>query len=292
MLRYLANGYRQLSGRVPANWRPNWEFYAVIEGRCAPVFHDNDWPELQERTLWVFAPECRHGWIGESHRPYYRIALHCGSVPHPLDALVRANPQNCHAMTLNDEQVAKLKAIAAELEPHFSHPTLLSPLHLQGRLADLAVMILSGGDTAPPPDLSQLAVFKVESALSWYCDHLSRAPSVKEVAAAIHVSPSHLRRLFWQVRQASPKSVFQKTRLERAQELMSRCTLPLEEVARTCGFTGASHLCREYKAHYDVSPTFWRKKIALSFVKSENTGRPAAAASGSTALTARTRRAS
>lgn len=267
MLRYLANGYRQLTGRVHANWRPNWEFYAVIDGRCAPVFHDNDWPELQEKTLWLFAPECRHGWIGEHDKPYYRIALHCGSVPHPLDALVRANPNNYYTMKLTDEQVARLKAIAAELEPHFSRPTLLSSLHFQGRLADLAVMILSGNDAVTPPDLSQLAVFKVESALSWYTEHLSRAPSVKEVAGAIHVSPSHLRRLFWQVRKASPKSVFNKTRLERAQELMSRCTLTLEEVARSCGFTGASHLCREYKAHYDVSPTFWRKKTAISFIK-------------------------
>jgi len=51
MLRYLANGYRQLSGRGHANWRPNWEFYAVLDGHCAPVFHDIDWPELQVEVM-------------------------------------------------------------------------------------------------------------------------------------------------------------------------------------------------------------------------------------------------
>ena len=267
MLRYLANGSHLLSDRVQASWRPNWEFYAVTEGCCAPVFHDNDWPELQEKTLWLFAPECRHGWIGDGARPHHRIALHCGSVPHPLDALVRASPNNHYSMKLTDEQIARLKAIAAELEPHFQRPTLLSGLHFQGRLADLAVMMLSDNDAVTPPDLSQLAVFKVENALSWYSEHLSRAPSVKEVAAATNVSPSHLRRLFWQVRKTSPKSAFNQARLERAQELMSRCTLTLEEVARSCGFTSASHLCREYKAHFDVSPTFWRKNTAVQFAK-------------------------
>lgn len=267
MLRYLANGYRQLTERVHPNWRPNWEFYAVIDGCCAPVFHEDDCPELQEKTLWVFAPECRHGWIGEPKKPYYRIALHCGSVPYPLDALVRGNRNYYYTMKLSDDQIVQLKRMVADLEPHFCRPSILSPLHFQGRLMDLAVMILGGSDAAPPPDLSQMAVFKVESALSWYAEHLSRTPSVKEVASAIHVSPSHLRRLFWQVRNSSPKAVFQKTRLERAQELMSRSTLTLEDVARSCGFTGASHLCREYKTHYDFTPTFWRKKTAVSFLK-------------------------
>ena len=114
-------------------------------------------------------------------------------------------------------------------------------------------------------NLSQLAVFKVESALSWYTEHLPRAPSVKEVAAAVNISQSHIRRLFWQVRKASPKSVFQETRLERAQEMMNRSASSLEEVARRCGFTSASHLCRDYKAHFGVSPAAWRKKDRAEF---------------------------
>jgi AraC family transcriptional regulator len=265
MLRYLANGPRQLSGRVPATWRPHWEFYAVLEGRCAPVFHDHDQPELQERTLWVFAPECRHGWTAEPARPYERVAFHWSSVPEPLETLVRARPDHCFALKLDDARIARLRAIATELEPHFQRPTVLSPLHFQARLIDLAVMILGGTEAAPPPDLSQLAVFKVESALSWYTEHLPRAPSVKEVAAAVNISQSHIRRLFWQVRKASPKSVFQETRLERAQEMMNRSASSLEEVARRCGFTSASHLCRDYKAHFGVSPAAWRKKDRAEF---------------------------
>jgi AraC family transcriptional regulator len=265
MLCSLANGYRQLSGRAHPNWRPNWEIYAVLDGRCAPVFHDDDWPPLQEKTLWVFAPECGHGWIGDAARAHYRIALHFGCAPHPLDSLVRSHG-NCYSIKLTDDQIARLKAIVAELEPRFHQPNILSPLHFQGRLMDLAVLILSGNEAERRSDLSGMATFKVESALSWYTEHLTRAPSVKEVAYAIHTSPSHLRRLFWQVKQASPKAVFQKVRLAKAQELMSRSTVTLEEVARNCGFTSASHFCREYKAHYDVSPTFWRKKTANAAV--------------------------
>ena len=105
------------------------------------------------------------------------------------------------------------------------------------------------------------ALEKVDSALAWHAVHLAANPSMKQVAAAIHVSPSHLRRLFWQVRASSPKAAFQKARLERAQEIMTRSALTLDEVARLCGFASASHLCRDYKAVHKITPTFWRKKI-------------------------------
>src|ERR1051326_5504301 len=118
MLRHLANGDQSLTGRIDASCRADWEFYAVLEGRCAPVFRDDDWPELQEKTLWLFAPDCRHGWIGERGRPHFCVALHYDSVPHQLGAFVHSSPGNYHAMQLDDRQVARLKAIAAELEPH------------------------------------------------------------------------------------------------------------------------------------------------------------------------------
>ncbi|MEO6567248.1 MAG: helix-turn-helix transcriptional regulator, partial [Opitutaceae bacterium] len=96
-------------------------------------------------------------------------------------------------------------------------------------------------------------------------EHLARSPSVKEVADAIHVSPSHLRRLFRQVRNASPKNLFQRSRLEKAKELMSRTALTLDEVAAHCGYASASHLCRDHKAVHHFSPTHWRKRLIARF---------------------------
>ena len=102
--------------------------------------------------------------------------------------------------------------------------------------------------------LADLANFKVESALTWYAVNLGRGPTVKEVADAVHVSTSHLRRLFWQVRRTSPKTAFQRIRLDKAQELMSRTAFTLEGVARHCGYASASHFCREYRAVHHFTP--------------------------------------
>ena len=56
-----------------------------------------------------------------------------------------------------------------------------------------------------PLDINDVQT-KVERALSWCAQNLSQAPTLKEVADSIHVSSSHLRRLFWQVRRMSPRN--------------------------------------------------------------------------------------
>jgi AraC family transcriptional regulator len=266
MLRYFANGSIRWKEPMRCNTRTNWEFYAVIKGRCAPALHDDEKPVLRERTLWIFAPECSHAWIDDRRHKFHRISMHFGSVPYPLDEIVRQNG-GWLQRELGDAEIARLTAIAAEIEPHYLNPNQLSSLHFEGRLNDLALLMLAGNDAVEQPALPDLANFKVESALTWYAVNLARRPTVKEVADAVHVSTSHLRRLFWQVRRTSPKTAFQRIRLDKSQELMSRTALTLDDVARHCGYASSSHFCREYRAVHNFTPTHWRKKLIDRFNK-------------------------
>jgi len=265
MLLYFANGRIRWTEPARCNTRTNWEFYAVIDDRCALLWRDGEPPVPQEKSLWVFAPECSHAWTGNRHRSYERISLHFGSVPYPLDELVRRNG-GWLQRKLSAADIDRLRTMAAAIEPHFCHPTLVSPLHFQRHLMDLTLLVLEGQTLChQPPGLTGVATFKIERALSWYAEHLARGPSVKEVADAVHISPSHLRRLFWQARQTAPKAAFQRLRLEKAKELMSRSAVTLEDVARDCGYASASHFCREYKAVHHFTPTHGRKRLIASF---------------------------
>lgn len=262
MLRYLANGRIRWKQWVPCNTRTNWEFYAVIDGRCGPFFSDGEPPRLIDKTLWIFAPGCSHGW-GDAGRSFHRIAFHFSSVPYPLDDVV--GDAGWFSKSLNDMEILRIKQIAEELEPHFVGPNVISSLIFQGRLMDLATIALADLAISQPPALPDLASFKVESAIAWYTEHMSRNPTLFEVADAVHVSVSHLRRLFWQVRKTNPKAVFRNLRLERANELMSSSAYKLEAVAQQCGFASASHLCREYKRVHNFTPTHWRKRLIAAF---------------------------
>ena len=266
MLRYFAHGRIRWKNGMRCNTRTNWEFYAVIDGRCGVRFSDRQTPVFCEKTLWVFAPECSHAWADWRGRSYERISMHFGSVPYPLDELVRQH-DGWLEKKLSDSDIAHLEAIAEQLEPAYRHPNVVSPLVFQRHVSDLALMLLEGREfTQSPPALTDLAIFKTERAISWYVDHLAQNPTVKEVADAIHISLSHLRRLFWQSRKANPKLVFRRLRLDRAKELMSRSSLTLEEVAAQSGYSSASHLCRDCRAVHRFSPTTWRKKLVDRFV--------------------------
>jgi AraC family transcriptional regulator len=265
MLRYFANGRIHWKNAMACNTRTNWEFYAVIDGRCGPVFRDGERPVFAEKTLWVFAPECSHAWADDRRRTFHRLVFHFGSVPYPLDEIVRE--RGWLAKKLSDADIARLLHIADELDPHFREPNLLSPLCFQGRLMDLSLLALADRAQTQPPALPDLANFKVQRALSWYAEHLIRRPSVKEVAEAIHISISHLRRLFMQVRHLSPKAAFRRLRIEKANELMSRSDYTLEDIARHCGYANTGHFCREYKLVHHFTPTHWRKRLIAGFAK-------------------------
>jgi len=267
MLRYFANGRIRWKNGMRCNTRTNWEIYAVIDGRCGVRFRDGSHPVLQERRLWIFAPDCAHAWIDDGHHTYHRLSLHFSSVPYPLDEIVRQNG-GWLGRTLTERDIARLQAIAGDLEFHYCHPVVVSPLHFQRGLMDLAVMLLDGHSaTTEPMALTDVASFRVERAVSWYTEHLARNPSVKEVAEIIHVSASHLRRLFAEVRQASPKELFRRVRLEKAQDLMGRTNLTLDEIAGHCGYASASHFCRDYKAVYHFTPSTWRRRLIDRFTR-------------------------
>jgi AraC family transcriptional regulator len=169
---------------------------------------------------------------------------------------------------LTDADIARIQDIAEKLQPHFCQPVVASPLHFQRALTELSLLVLEGEQRAAEPiALTDASSFQVERALSWYTEHLSRNPSVKEVAEAVHTSVSHLRRLFVEVRGSGPKELFRRARLERAQDLMGRTNLTLDEIAAHCGYNGASHFCRDYKAVHHFTPSTWRRRLIDRFTE-------------------------
>lgn len=266
MLRHFTNGRVHWKDPIPCQTRTNWEFYAVLDGRCSLRFSDAERWMPFSRCLWIFAPECSHGWANTDRSSFYRVALHFNSVPDPLGELARSHG-GWLRRPLTEAESERVRALADGLAPHFHSPTRVSHIHIERCLLELTLLALDGIEaTETPPSLTDLAALRIERALAWYAEHLPRRPTVKQVADAVHVSPSHLRRLFMQSRGTGPKTAFQRIRLDRAMEIMGGTTLTLEEVAARCGYTGASHLCREHKALLHFTPTTWRKRIVDRFL--------------------------
>ncbi len=260
MLRYLGVGPRQF-GLYPLKplARMNWEFFAVLRGRVAPLATGVPTPSLTGETLWVTAPGSAHTWAGDGARRAHIAVFHFGSVPAPLEATVRERGQL--AIRLSAAECRRVAALARELRSDFEQHNQLSNLVFEAALLELALLVLRKLPVGKAPLIADHAERTVADAINWYTEHVRANPSIVDVAREVHVSPSTLRRLFNRVRRERPARVFSRIQLEKGMRLMTETTLKLEGIAEECGFTSTSDFCRAFKAFTQVTPTVWRRTI-------------------------------
>ncbi len=258
MLRYLASGQRKFGLHpMAAHARPNWEFYAVVRGKIAPTMDGKQDSPLRSRHLWIFPPGAVHGWRGEYDTSARIVAFHFGAIPAPLDSIVRE--AGCHGVTLNAADGRLILSLEEQVRPHYHQPNSFSNVYFDyalHRLSLLALRNLSPQNLETP---KATVLRKVDAAINWYSENLAHRPKITETAAAVHVSPSHLRRLFWQVNQESPQTAFTRLKMQRALHLMAESDMKLEALALSCGFSSASDFCRAFKQQHKISPDLWRR---------------------------------
>lgn len=260
MLRYLGVGPRQF-GLYPLKpiVRVNWEFFAVVRGRCAPLVSGSPAGPLAAQMLWVTPPGSAHTWSGDGARRAHVAVFHFGAVPPPLEAFVRERGQV--AQPLSAAEARRVAQLARELDPDFRQPNSLSNLVFQSALLELTLLVLRKANLGKLPMLADHAERTVENATRWFTEHVRANPSIVEVAREVHVSPSTLRRLFHRVLRQRPAKVFSRIQLEKSMRLMTETKLKLESIALECGFTCTSDFCRAFKAFTKVTPTVWRQTI-------------------------------
>ena len=255
MLRHLAGGSRHF-GKFPmyVHRRTNWEFFAVLRGKCAPVVPGDAEHRLGERQLWVFPPDMPHGWAGQGRQPCTVAVFHFGTVPPLLEKVVRRH--GCLERTLSSAEVRQVARLERELRPHHQNTTEKSGLVFERALLELSLLALAGMEF----ERADVAARKIDAVLTWYDEHMAEQPKLELVADSVHLSVRHLRRLFWQTRRETPQQAFTKLRLQRAMELLSESDQKLEAIAGKCGFSSASDFCRVFKARHHVSPDVWRRE--------------------------------
>ena len=136
--------------------------------------------------------------------------------------------------------------------------TDLTHLTYERALLELTFIALSDFKETPLPELTQSLTHKVNAGILWYQEHLHQSPKVEDVAAVLNIFASHLRKIFIQILNESPQSVFMRLRLRTAMIMMSESNIKLEAVAEKCGYSSASHLTRAFIKEFKISPNSWR----------------------------------
>jgi len=254
MLCYLGRGERRYGEKPsPIHARPYWEFQAVLSGRIGMLLKGQD-AEFAARTLWLTAPGHRHGWVGDAQAAKVAV-FHFLSIPELVKR--RFLESTCRRTALTIEQCRRLGQLADSLADVWRMPQPDMPLRHEHLLLELS-LVVSTPEAAPVAAREKQRRERVQSALNWFHLNMQYNPSLEEVANATGASAVHLRRLFHEVMQDSPKKVFDQLRFQRAIHLMTDHKLTLESVGENCGFQSASAFSRAFKQKFGCSPDQWR----------------------------------
>ena len=82
---------------------------------------------------------------------------------------------------------------------------------------------------------------------------------LEDIAAHVGLSQYHFSRIFKESTDMSPYDYLIRLRMRHARSLLTDTDLPISEIALACGYSGASHFIRSFKAIHDVTPSYFRK---------------------------------
>jgi AraC family transcriptional activator of pobA len=212
----------------------------------------DDLPGLAQATAWI------------AYFPADVIGQHAvGALlswrTHPLlFPFVRGTPGGAHRLRVSVADRAnwsnRFTALARELHTRddgyehaaLAHLTLL--LIAVGRLTSDAVTDLRVADEP-----------LIAEAFAYIEDHWCQRVSLRDVAAAVNVSPGHLTTV---VRRKTGRTVhgwLTERRMAEARTLLSQTDLTIEQISRRVGYAEAGHFARTFRQRHDASPTAWRR---------------------------------
>lgn len=197
---------------------------------------------------------------------HLRIALSTDILTEAVEQLGRAGtyarPQLQNVFRIEDQCVARLGDICSSELLQSAHPTqdiLIESI----TMALLAHLLRSYGVSIQAHDgCSGSNAAAMRRVLDFMNQPLDDRISLSDLAAVSGISRFHLSRIFKKQFGISPIAYLERTRIERAKDLIQRADLSLAEVAQMVGFADQSHFTRRFKHYAGYTPGAFAREHA------------------------------
>lgn len=264
MISYWNSGLRDYGDpgmRVHA--RRDYEFQLLLS--------NNAWPTLSEGaihltktgpSLWVFAPICAHGWAGI---PGKKTEVCVAHVPDLLPGIRALLPNSGWiGIPLNLTEARECREAFLEMTPHMKHRSSHSQFASEAFQVQLGKRVAAQQTERKMDQGRSFAEWKVAQATRWFRERMQDSPSVQDVAQAVHVSPTHLRRLFARSERKPPHQVFHELRMQSALDRVVHSHDSFSAISDELGFSDPSAFSRAFRQAFGRSPRGIRETTAVS----------------------------
>jgi len=161
-----------------------------------------------------------------------------------------------HPLSLPRDQTLVLARLVAEASRAFDRD-----LDMARELVHRASQLLEAEVQRRTDDrqTGRLAPWQVRTATAFIDQHSDRNLQVRDVAAAVRLSPSYFSHAFKESFGQAAKGYIIERRIARAKLLMLTTADSLAHIALACGFSDQAHFCRTFGGLIGQPPSRWRR---------------------------------
>lgn len=113
-----------------------------------------------------------------------------------------------------------------------------------------------------PPTREDTATEKIRAAAQWIRQHCDHASSVREAVGLAAMSERNFLRRFKQEIGVTPSEYLIQARLDITSRLLVETRLPIDSIAKQCGWISGARLSRVFKRRFAATPTQFRARLA------------------------------
>ena len=245
---------------LPGGTKEHLIFVSLADGHCVR----ESGGDIAERDLAaglvsVLPSETPVRWSWDTRLSFTVMALE----PEYLDKVAREtfdlDPDGVRLRTVEGQRDPLITGIAGNLMREAMNGDAGSRLFAESLAAMLAVHLLrnySERSQAIETDRISTQPRAVVQAVDFIHDNYAMDLSLSDIAAAAHLSPFHLSRIFKKATGVTPHQYLLQVRVNSARSLLSAGAgnRSLAEVAAAVGFSDQSHLTRHFKRLLGVTP--------------------------------------
>lgn len=100
---------------------------------------------------------------------------------------------------------------------------------------------------------------KIQQASRWFAEHMAEPINILSAANFVSMSERNFQRQFKRGTGWTPHEFLLHLRLEAVRQQLAETDLPVDKIARRCGFLSGEHVAKLFRKHMSISPGEYRK---------------------------------
>jgi AraC-like DNA-binding protein len=185
-----------------------------------------------------------------------------------FDAEISFLSNRCWGHILNipvvfEDTLAELAPIVREMLRVMGEPSPFLSLLMQSSLLRILFVLLQQSTSEQALSPHHIMDTRIHAIILYLLAHPHKMPEIHELAELVHVSESHLRKLFIQDMGQAPLQFVHRLKIEQAKKLISTSDKPISQIADELGVQNANYFTRMFKAKSGYTPQQYRQQFGL-----------------------------